>query len=86
MIAWSVAAAVGDAVGETPHAPLDLRDAVLCGAGFYILAAALAMFILPSVNEVPEEFPASLLWHSDGIAWRPCCAAGDPWLGIWASG
>jgi predicted cobalt transporter CbtA len=64
MIAWSVAAAVGGTLlAKRLMRHLDLRDAALCGAGFYILAAALAMFILPPVNEVPEDFPASLLWQ-----------------------
>jgi predicted cobalt transporter CbtA len=64
MIAWSAAAAVGGTLlAKRLMRHMDSRDAVLCGAGCYILAAALAMFILPTVNEVPEDFPASLLWQ-----------------------
>ncbi len=64
MIAWSAAAAVG-AMLLAKHLMrhLDMWNAALCGAGVYILAAALAMFVLPTVNEVPDDFPATLLWQ-----------------------
>ncbi|GJF33389.1 membrane protein [Kitasatospora sp. NE20-6] len=35
---------------------------VVAGAGF-VLAVGLAYAFLPAVNEVPEEFPAGLLWQ-----------------------
>jgi predicted cobalt transporter CbtA len=64
MIAWSLASAVGALLLEQRLARrLDRWNAVLCGAGVYILAATLAMVILPSVNEVPGDFPAPLLWQ-----------------------
>ncbi|MFF2045156.1 CbtA family protein [Kitasatospora sp. NPDC058170] len=36
--------------------------AAAAGAGF-VLAVGLAYALLPAVNEVPEEFPATLLWQ-----------------------
>jgi len=64
MIAWSLIAAVSALLLERRlMRHLDLWNAALCGAGYYILAAALGMFILPPVNEVPDDFPATLLWQ-----------------------
>jgi hypothetical protein len=37
-------------------------NAVLIGGSVYIVLASLAGFMLPSINEVPEGFPADLLW------------------------
>lgn len=35
----------------------------LMAAGLYLLAIAIAFFVLPDVNEVPEGFPADTLWQ-----------------------
>jgi hypothetical protein len=64
MIVWSLIAAVGALLlGQRLMRHLDAWNAALCGAGVYILAVALGMFILPPVNEVPGDFPATLLWQ-----------------------
>jgi hypothetical protein len=64
MIAWSLIAAVGALLlGRRLMRHLNVWNAALCGAGCYILAAALGMFVLPQVNEVPGDFPATLLWQ-----------------------
>jgi predicted cobalt transporter CbtA len=38
-------------------------NATLIAAGAYILVMAGVAFALPGVNEVPEEFPATVLWE-----------------------
>jgi predicted cobalt transporter CbtA len=35
---------------------------MIAGAAYIVVVAAVA-FILPTVNEVPEHFPATLLWQ-----------------------
>ncbi len=64
IIGWSLIAAVGALLLEKRLARrLDRWNSALCGASAYILAAGLAACILPQVNEVPENFPATLLWQ-----------------------
>lgn len=38
-------------------------NASLLGAGVYLLLVCIAAFALPAINEVPEKFPADLLWN-----------------------
>jgi predicted cobalt transporter CbtA len=38
-------------------------NAVLLGVLGYIMVVAVAALVLPVVNEVPEDFPASVLWN-----------------------
>ena len=38
-------------------------NSVLIAAGAYIVVMAGVAFSLPGVNEVPEDFPATVLWH-----------------------
>ncbi|MDB5563060.1 MAG: putative cobalt transporter CbtA [Hyphomicrobiales bacterium] len=38
-------------------------NAALAGAAVYVLVVAVAMVVLPPVNEVPAEFSAVLLWN-----------------------
>lgn len=38
-------------------------NAALLGAGAFILAIAVVQALLPEINEVPESFPAVVLWH-----------------------
>jgi hypothetical protein len=38
-------------------------NATLVGAAAYVVVVAIAMAILPPVNEVPDEFSATLLWN-----------------------
>jgi len=64
MIVWSLAAAVGGVLlRQRLMRHLDLWNATLCGTGLYVLATGVAMMALPSVNEVPADFPATLLWQ-----------------------
>lgn len=37
-------------------------DATLLAVGTYVVLVFLGQFLLPDVNEVPADFPASLLW------------------------
>lgn len=37
-------------------------NAILIGAGVYIVLTAIAGYVLPPINEVPDGFPADLLW------------------------
>ncbi|MCI4591724.1 CbtA family protein [Sphingobium sp. BYY-5] len=38
-------------------------DAVLLAIGAYLLLVMLGQYLLPTIDEVPEHFPASLLWN-----------------------
>lgn len=38
-------------------------NATLIASGFYLIAVIVAAAILPSINEVPETFPAVVLWQ-----------------------
>jgi hypothetical protein len=38
-------------------------NATLVAAGGFVVAIAMAMLMLPAINEVPEGFPAALLWQ-----------------------
>ena len=38
-------------------------NAALIAGAFYVLAVGIAAAALPAVNEVPAEFPATLLWN-----------------------
>ncbi|HET6390444.1 CbtA family protein [Hyphomicrobium sp.] len=38
-------------------------NASMLGIGTYLLLVSLAAFALPAINEVPETFPADLLWN-----------------------
>jgi hypothetical protein len=37
-------------------------SATLMAAPFYIVLVIVAGFVLPAVNEIPESFPAAVLW------------------------
>jgi predicted cobalt transporter CbtA len=63
MIAISLAAMVGSA--RLKRSFLDRVgkwNANLIAAACYIVVVAIACLLLPTVNEVPEEFPAVVLW------------------------
>jgi hypothetical protein len=63
MIAFSLAAlAIAISTGRQFVAKFGVMNATLLGAGVYIVLASVAAFMLPSINEVPEGFPADLLW------------------------
>jgi hypothetical protein len=38
-------------------------NATLMAAAFYIVLVIIAGLVLPAVNEVPEGFPATVLWN-----------------------
>jgi cyanate permease len=38
-------------------------NATLLAAASYLILVAVAGFLLPSINEVPDEFPAVVLWN-----------------------
>lgn len=64
MIAVSIAAMVGSAALKRPLAAQfgDWNANVLIAACYVIVVAA-AGLLLPTVNEVPDQFPAALLWR-----------------------
>jgi predicted cobalt transporter CbtA len=64
MLAMSLAAtAVAAAVARRLWARQGAWNAVLFGSGLYVLAMIVTQAALPTINEVPEQFPASLLWQ-----------------------
>jgi predicted cobalt transporter CbtA len=64
MIAWSVLAAIAALqIGRGLVRRRGSWNATLTASGFYIAAVAVAMLALPTVDEVPDGFPASLLWQ-----------------------
>jgi predicted cobalt transporter CbtA len=63
MIAISLAAMIGSATLKRLFVPrLGEWNANLLMAACYIVVVVLAGLLLPGVNEVPEEFPAVVLW------------------------
>lgn len=64
MIALSLGAAV-IAARLRPGLARSMRgfDASLLAAAAYVALVALGQFALPQIDEVPRDFPASLLWH-----------------------
>jgi hypothetical protein len=63
MIAISLAAMVGSASLKRFFVPrFGEWNANLIVAAFYIVVVAVAALLLPAVNEVPEAFPAVVLW------------------------
>lgn len=64
MLALSVAAMVVAAVMRKRLAPrLGGWNAALIAVGSYQTVIILVACILPGINEVPDEFPAVVLWH-----------------------
>jgi hypothetical protein len=63
MIAISLAAMVGAVTFKRLFVPrLGEWNANLIAAACYIVVVVIASLLLPTVNEVPEEFPAVVLW------------------------
>jgi hypothetical protein len=64
MIALSVIAAVAatSTTRQLAHRIGAWNSAIIGGVG-YLIVVAVAMFILPPVNEVPADFPATTLWN-----------------------
>jgi predicted cobalt transporter CbtA len=64
MLALSVAAMViGAILCRKLAARHGGRNAALISAAFYLAAVIAVAILLPSINEVPEEFPAVVLWQ-----------------------
>ena len=64
MIAVSIAAALAAASLKRALLPrLGDWNATLIAAGAYAVLAVLAAFALPTIDEVPGEFPAAVLWQ-----------------------
>jgi hypothetical protein len=64
MIAWSVMAAVWALlVAGRLAGRLGVWNAALLGGLLYVVAVGVVMWMLPIVDEVPEGFPATLLWQ-----------------------
>ncbi len=64
MIAWSVMAAVGALlIAGRLLRRLGVWNASLVGGFLYVVAVGVVMGVLPPVNEVPQDFPATLLWQ-----------------------
>jgi predicted cobalt transporter CbtA len=64
MMLISIAAMIGALIIRRRLAQrLDGWSAALIAAAAYILVAAVAQFSLPGINEVPEGFPAVVLWQ-----------------------
>ncbi len=63
MIVFSLAAlAIAISAGRQFVAQLGVWNATMLGVGVYIVLTAIAAYVLPPINEVPEGFPADLLW------------------------
>ena len=63
MIALSIGAAViAGKLRTGAFRSLRGLDASLCAIGAYVLMVAAGQFLLPTVDEVPGDFPATLLW------------------------
>lgn len=64
MVALSVLLTVATVILGQRLAPrLGNWNATVAGGAFLVLALTLAYVFLPSVNEVPKDFPATLLWQ-----------------------
>lgn len=64
MIALSISfAAIGCLLGQKVVQMRDAWSGWLCGIAVFILLAALVPYGLPNVNEVPDGFPAVVLWR-----------------------
>jgi hypothetical protein len=64
MTGITVLAAIGAVlVGRTLKPRLGTWDAALVAVGAFVATVAVAGFLLPAVNEVPADFPATVLWR-----------------------
>lgn len=64
MIAFSVVAAVlALKLGRQLLTRLGALNAGLAAIGAYLVVIAVAQCLLPSINEVPADFPATVLWN-----------------------
>ena len=64
MLAISLAAAIGAVIAARNLTPrLGVWNAVLVAAGGFIVIVSVAGWLLPGINEVPADFPATVLWR-----------------------
>jgi MFS family permease len=64
MVALSITLAVAATyLGRRLTSRLGAWNAALVGGAAFIVAAALGALLLPPINEVPEGFPAAVLWN-----------------------
>lgn len=64
LVLLSVLLAVASVVlGRRLHPRLGAWNAVLAAIGAYVVIIGVVMFVLPTVNETPAEFPATLLYQ-----------------------
>lgn len=64
MMAVSIAAmATSFALARRLSAGYGGWNAALMGGGFFIVVIAVVQLLLPAINEVPEQFPAVVLWR-----------------------
>jgi hypothetical protein len=64
MIALSIAAMVASVASKRLFvARFGDWDAALLAAGSYVVLVAIAGILLPTINEVPQQFPAVVLWN-----------------------
>lgn len=64
MIVFSAAAlAVAIAVGRALSANFGSWNATIAGGLVYIVLVTIAGYALPTINEIPNDFPADLIWN-----------------------
>jgi predicted cobalt transporter CbtA len=64
MIVFSLAAlAIAISFGRQAFDKFGGWNATILGAAVYLVLVAIAAYALPAMNEVPEKFPADLLWN-----------------------
>ena len=88
MIGLSIAAAViADHVRTALLRSLRPIDATLLAVGAFALVVGVGQYLLPVINEVPADFPATLLWNfrvasiaSQAVLWGTIGIA----FGLWA--
>ena len=63
MLISLVAMTAAVAIAQRLAGRLGIWNAVTAAGAAFIAVVAVAQFLLPAVNEVPEHFPADVLWH-----------------------
>jgi predicted cobalt transporter CbtA len=62
MVFSGAALAIAIAFGRTLAASIGSWNATIAGALAYVVLVMIAAYALPTINEVPADFPADLLW------------------------
>lgn len=58
-----ILAVASTAVGRRLHPRVGAWNAVLAAAGLYVVTVGVVLLIMPSVNETPADFPATVLYE-----------------------